>query len=227
MVRCILRRPANLAPRVDEVRATPPEPAKPGNEEPPPREGTPATLKITWNAVDPNGDALTYEVSARRDPVGTAEPGAWLRLARGLRDTNTSWDTTSLPAGRYRVRVRASDAADNDEASALSREASSEPVVVDRDPPRIEIVSTSGAGGVLRATVRATDAVSAVVRCDLALDDRPGARIGPADGLDDDGEERYEITLPDLAPGSHQLRISIRDREGNRASQSVTVEVQR
>ena len=220
-------REANLSPQVGEVRVSTPAPAKPGDEKPVPGEGTPAALKISWSATDPNGDALTYEVSVRREPTGSAEAGAWQRLARGLRESPTSWDTTSVPAGRYRVRVRASDVTDNDEASALEREALSDPVVIDREPPRIEIVSTSGAAGVLRATVRATDAVSAVVRCDLTLDDGPGMRINPADGLDDDGEERYEITLPGLAPGSHQVRISIRDREGNRASQSVSVEVQR
>ena len=138
-----------------------------------------------------------------------------------------TWDTTSVPAGRYRVRVRASDAVDNDEATALTAEASSDPLVVDRDPPRVEVVSTSGREGRLRATLRVTDAVSAVVRCEVTLDDRPSVRVHPADGLDDDAEERYEINLPDLVPGSHQLRIGVRDREGNRASQSLTVEVQR
>jgi sugar lactone lactonase YvrE len=218
-------REANLSPTVTDVRVAPPAPTDAGADAP--REGTPAALKITWSGTDPNGDALTYEVSTRREAAGTAQPGAWQRLARGLRETTMSWDTASIPAGRYRVRVRASDAADNDEATALSREASSEPVVVDREAPRLEIVSTSGSGGLLRATLRATDAVSAVVRCDLALDDRPGIRVSPADGLDDEGEERYEISLPGLTPGSHQLRITIRDREGNRASQSITVEVQR
>ena len=218
---------ANLSPQVDDVRVAPLPPAKPGAEDEPGREGTPAALKVTWSASDPNGDVLTYEVSTRREAIGATEPGAWQRLARGLRETTTSWDTTSVPAGRYRVRVRASDVADNDEATALLHEASSEPIVVDRDPPRVEIVSTSGQGGLLRATLRATDAVSAVVRCDVTLDDRPSIRVRPADGLDDDAEERYEITLPDVAPGNHQLRVNVRDREGNRASQSVTVEVQR
>jgi hypothetical protein len=217
---------ANLSPKIEDVRVAPVPPAKPDEPEPP-REGTPPTLKVTWSATDPNNDALTYEVSARREPVGAAEAGPWQRLARGLRETTIPWDTTALAAGRYRVRVRASDASDNDEATALTSEASSEALVVDRDPPRVEIVSTSGQGGRLRATLRVTDAVSAVVRCEVTLDDRPSMRVHPADGLDDDAEERYEISVPDVAPGSHQLRIGVRDREGNRASQSVTVEVQR
>lgn len=222
-------REANLPPRVAEVRIAPPEPERNGAKAAAAApEGTPATLKIAWSASDPNGDDLVYDVSYRAETAAAGDGAAgWQRLVRGLRETSTSWDTTGVPGGRYRVRVQASDAPDNDEETALAREARSEPVVIDREPPRLELVRSSGAGGVLRAGFRAIDAVSPLVRADLIVDDRPAVRLDAADGLDDGPEERYDVNLQGLSPGPHQVKIAVRDREGNRATQTVTVEVSR
>ncbi len=61
-------------------------------------------LTFMWRAEDENRDELTYEVQYRREG-----DTSWRSLKQGLLDSILVWDTTSVPNGRYVVRVVASD----------------------------------------------------------------------------------------------------------------------
>jgi hypothetical protein len=71
---------------------------------------------VTWDASDPDGDSLTYNVELSRD-AGTS----WTVLASKLIDKSWTWQVNlSDPEGNsYRIRVRASDGA-NGAASDVS-----------------------------------------------------------------------------------------------------------
>ena len=61
------------------------------------------TITITWDAFDPNSDALTFDLDYW-------DGGAWVSLATGLTTPSYLWDTTTVPNGvDYRVRVTVYD----------------------------------------------------------------------------------------------------------------------
>ena len=62
-------------------------------------------LTFIWRADDENRDDLTFELQYRREGET-----AWHTLKPSLTDSIFVWDTTSVPNGRYTVRVLASDA---------------------------------------------------------------------------------------------------------------------
>jgi hypothetical protein len=72
-------------------------------------------LTFIWRAEDDNRDDLSYDISYRREGET-----AWKLLNRGLTDSILDWDTTSVPNGRYTIRVVASDAPSNSPSTALT-----------------------------------------------------------------------------------------------------------
>ena len=96
---------------------------------------------MEWQARDPNGDALAYQVDLRQ--VGNKR---WIRIGKDVRKNSYTFDSNTVPDGRYEVRVTASDSPDNPPAIALSKARISEPFTVDNTPPRIEDLRFSPTG---------------------------------------------------------------------------------
>lgn len=147
---------------------------------------------IQWRADDPNGDRLVYAVSYRREGEAT-----WHSLRAGLTDPILVWDTTSVPDGRYVVRVTATDAAANAPADALEGARESDGFDIDNSAPVITVAPAGRAGEVVSVTVR--DAQSGVHRVEYALGGDRWQVIYPVDGLSDSREEAFTITLPSAA----------------------------
>jgi hypothetical protein len=146
-----------------------------------------------WRADDPNDDRLTFSVSYRREGES-----AWRLLRAGVNDPIFVWDTTSVPDGRYVVRVSASDLSVNAPADALEGARESDGFDVDNTAPVITVGSPNPqAPTVVRVTVR--DAHSGVQRVEFAIGGEKWQVVYPADGLSDSREEVYEITLPSAA----------------------------
>ena len=70
-------------------------------------------MTFVWRAEDDNGDDLSYDVFYRREGETS-----WKLLKRGMTEQILVWDTTSVPNGRYTVRIVASDLPSN---SAVQR----------------------------------------------------------------------------------------------------------
>ena len=145
-----------------------------------------------WRADDPNGDRLTYAITYRREGESV-----WRLLRDGIADPIFVWDTTSVPDGRYAVRVSASDAAVNTPAEAMDGTRDSDGFDIDNTAPVITIAPAGSAAGVVRVTVR--DAQSGVQRVEFAIGGEKWQVVYPADGLSDSREEVYEIRLPSAA----------------------------
>lgn len=177
--------------------------------------------RVRWDAEDPNGDPLAHDLDYRGEEADT-----WISLARDLDTPEYDWNTGALPGGRYRLRVRTSDAPGNGPDRALIAEAVSAPLILDHEPPVIEVLSRSGSGGTATLSLRVTDDVSPVVRLQVAVDGAPPRWLQPVDGLADSRDERFEVVLPGLAPGGHALRFEARDREGNRRILDLSMEVE-
>jgi len=168
---------------------------------------------FSWKADDPNGDTLSYDVLYR--PVGEER---FRMLRRGLTEPVLAWDTTTVPNGRYVVRVAASDAPSNPEALALRADRESEAFDVDNTPPS---VTAQLAGGRVRAQVK--DDSSAVRRTEYSIDGSAWEEIHPTDGISDTPEEAYEFAPETTTPGPHMVVIRAMDLLGNVASARVEI----
>lgn len=176
-------------------------------------------LELKWEASDPNDDPLVYRLSIRKD--GWPE---WLPLGgpTPLTDRTFTWDSTTLPAGRYRVRLTASDRNANRPEEALSASLTSDSFVVDHQPPTLAITPAADGRG---AKVELRDELTRLVSAEYALDGGDWTGLFPADGLFDGTQETVTVALPELAPGVHVLVVRTLDAAGNPGAADVVLQV--
>jgi len=169
---------------------------------------------LSWKADDPNGDPLVYEVQYRT----TGDP-RWRTLRRGVTEPVLAWDTTTVPNGRYLVRVVASDAPGNPSALALTAWKDSPSFEIDNTPPALT-ASLGPKRDSIRATVR--DDASPVRKLEFSIDAGRWEEIHPVDGIADSLEESYEIPLPPAA-GPRVVVLRATDQLGNVATARIDV----
>ncbi len=165
---------------------------------------------LTWRAEDANGDTLKYDVLYRPENAT-----AFTRLREGLEDPVFTWDTATVPSGRYVFRVIAKDQASNPEGRGLAYEKDTEAFDVDNEPPTINATVT---GSLVKVVV--TDAMSAVRKAEWAKEAGTWADLSPVDGLADSREETFEFRL-DGAPSAIVIRAT--DAFGNVAHARVPI----
>ncbi len=147
-------------------------------------------LTFMWRAEDENRDDLIYEIQYRREGDNT-----WRVVKKGLIDTILVWDTTSVPDGRYVVRVVASDAPSNSPATALAGDMESSAFDVDNIPPTITVTSVQRQGTRTTVVFEVRDEMSAVQRVDYSLDGDRWIPAYPKDGIADSRVEQFELTV--------------------------------
>lgn len=167
---------------------------------------------LTWRAEDANGDTLRYEVLYRPENATTFK-----RLRDGLDDPVFTWDTATVPSGRYVFRVIARDQASNPEGRGLSFEKDTEGFDVDNEPPTI---SAAIGAGLVRVVV--TDAMSPVRKAEWAPEAGAWKDLASSDGIADSREETFEFRLDAVAPPP-ALVIRATDAFGNVAVTRVSV----
>jgi outer membrane protein assembly factor BamB len=172
---------------------------------------------FSWQADDPNGDALLFDVAYRA--LGDE---AWRPLRSGLSEPVFAWDTATVPSGRYQVRITASDAPANPRTLALATSRETPSFEVDNAPPRITATLDPKTPGLIRVSVH--DDSTAVKRLELSIDAGPWEDVHPEDGIADGQDETFRIELPartGRAPRVAVLRAS--DRLGNVSTARVDV----
>jgi hypothetical protein len=169
---------------------------------------------ISWKAEDPNNDALTFDVSFR------LESGrAFTSLRKGINEAVVAWDTSTVPNGRYVVKVVASDAGANPAAAALTGERESSPFDIDNTPPEVTLSIPSR--NPLRIRALARDADSAIRKFEYAVDGGRWQDLSPVDGVSDSREETYEIALTDSTP--HVVAARATDQLGNAGTSRLEI----
>jgi hypothetical protein len=169
---------------------------------------------FTWRADDPNGDPLIYDVFYR-----PAAESSWRPLRKGLTDAVLAWDTSTVPNGRYVLKVSASDAPGNPERLALSGDKESDPFDVDNTPPAVQ--ASLAQRTPLRIRVVVKDDSSLIRKTEWAIDGGRWQEIHPTDGINDALEESYEIVPGELSPGPHVVVVRATDSRGNGATARV------
>jgi outer membrane protein assembly factor BamB len=170
---------------------------------------------VTWRGVDPNGDALRYDLDGKREGTDT-----WFPVRKDLEDSHCSFDTTALPDGRYRFRVTATDRTANPESEALTAAEETGVVVIDNTPPVLKVESARTAGADLEVRLLATDALSPVTKAEGALNADRWRPLGAEDGAADSPTERFVFRVPVPGKGAI-LSVRVLDAAGNSAAVSV------
>lgn len=146
---------------------------------------------LTWEAEDPNGDELSYQLLFRRD--GSDED--WLPMADDLEKTDYSFDAAALPDGTFRFLLRAADRTGKGADSGLISEQMSESVIVDNSvPTKVSVKSTEK-----EVVVEILDALSPLRLVRASVDAGEWMPLTAADGLLDGRKERVVVSLPESA----------------------------
>ena len=195
-----------------------------------PPDGTPPAISFSrkllqrglrtfsWQANDPNGDALLFDVHYRSLGEDT-----WRPLRLGLSEPVFAWDTATVPSGRYLLRVIASDAAANPRALALTGSKETPSFEVDNTPPRIKAALDASVRGLIRVTVQ--DDASPVRRLELSVDAGPWEDVHPEDGIADATSESYKVEVPTTGKERGRRLVVLRasDLLGNLATARVDI----
>jgi hypothetical protein len=176
-------------------------------------EYQPGLLTVQWDGRDEDGDELAYTLSYRRE--GDAN---WTTLRAELENPLLVWDTTSVPNGRYVLRVDASDAPSNAPATRLTGSLDSEAFVLDNAPPSIAIDAAVRDGDRLRVRFTVRDGDSAIASADFSLDGDRWQALYPDDGIPDARTEVFTLEVEAAAVSPLGVVVRARDRLNNTAT---------
>ncbi len=177
---------------------------------------------ITWDASDPNNDALTYTLYFRRDPQGP-----WVLLKERLTQTSFDWDTRTVADGNYLVKVVASDALANPPGEGKTTSRVSDYFVVDNTLPTIGDVVSKITGDAVTISLRAQDRTSTIANVEYTLDSNDQWQsLLPVDGIFDAPDELVRFSIKGLTPGEHQVTIRATDNHGNQGLQSLIIKTE-
>jgi hypothetical protein len=217
----------NLRAVVTEVAARSKSSREP--KEPKEKDGIPASgseppkhdamVHVTWKVDNPDNDDLRYRVTFHKD--GQTR---WLDATAPedvLTRSELDWDTSSLPEGKYRVRVDASDELANPPADTTHFALETPPVLVDNTPPVITALTLQGHR--LRAEV--VDGLGPIARVEVAVDGRTEWRpMVPVDGIFDTARETIDADITPflgLTAGPHLVAVRAYDAAGNSVVREV------
>jgi hypothetical protein len=191
--------------------------------QPPPADGPQPVHMIQWQAQDPNGDVLRFDLYFR----GQGEPN-WILLEKDLARPEYAWDTSTVADGWYELKGVASDRLDNPAEVAREASKTSDPILVDNTAPIIEKLEVQGrAGGEAEVRFTARDAMSRLTEAAWSVDSSTDwSVLAPTDGVFDGKQKEFRFTVRKLAPGPHRLAIRVADDEQNvaHAAQVLTIE---
>ena len=167
-------------------------------------------LLIAWQADDPDGDKLVYQLDFRGE--GERE---WKTLKRDLHDTTYTIDGDALADGRYFFRVTASDRESNPGGSAREADLESSPILIDNTPPVVRVVSSTRTGTAADISIEATDSASVLKRAEWSLDAGSWTPMAPADGILDSETEQFSLHIANVPAGEHVVVIRVADSGNN------------
>jgi hypothetical protein len=159
---------------------------------------------LIWRATDENDDDLAFDVLYRREGETT-----WKPLRRQVTDPILVWDTTTVPNGRYFVRIVASDSPSNAIGTALVGEMDSAAFDIDNTPPQVTVQNAQFANGKTTISFEVKDDNSPIQRVECSQDGTHWRAVFPTDGIADSRSERYQVMFDgDLAPRGLSIRAS-------------------
>lgn len=167
-------------------------------------------ITVSWQAADPNGDDLTYDLYFRAQ-----DEAEWKLIDDELRIATIPLDVKGVADGRYRFRIVATDEFDNPTGEGLQDEQISEEFVIDNTAPVIGEVKIKEREGRTRVQFKVSDALSLISSIQADIDNGDTYPIFPKDTFFDQQAEEIDWETPELEAGEHVITIGVTDRRGN------------
>ncbi len=207
-------RSANLAPVFKKFDIAQPslEDAVKGTNKP--------SRQITWEASDPDGDSLSFELFFR----GETET-SWQRIGRDVAESHFDLDTRSLPDGWYVLKLVASDELAQPAGAHLTAEEVSRPFMIDNTAPAISGVKAGtpdARTSLCRVTFSARDALSPIAVARVAINAGDWLTLEPVDRIFDSVAERFSTEVK-LTSGNNVVSVWVADAQGNVAAARTSV----
>jgi hypothetical protein len=170
--------------------------------------------RATWKVDDANNDTLQFTVYYK-----SIDETNWKLLKKKLDQPNYAWDTTSMPDGRYTLKIEATDKLSNPPSLAKVSEKISNPFDIDNTQPTVgNITATTNGDDTYQIACAVEDAMSYIQKSVYKIDnDEHWKVIFPADGIFDSKREELLIKTEALSPGEHTITIQATDAGGNTA----------
>lgn len=167
----------------------------------------------SWDALDPNGDALTFDIFLKAD-----DEKDWKLMEEGVSGrTLHTWDTQSMTDGVYRLKVTATDRLSNPKESTMTASAASQPFTVDHTPPEFSRIDVSSTSDGMTVSGVVEDTASRVMFVDVSVDYGPWTPAFAEDGMFDSRGESFRLVVEGLEDGEHTVSVRAADRSGNPA----------
>jgi hypothetical protein len=176
---------------------------------------------VTWTVRDPNEDDLLFSLYIRGE--GETE---WKLLKDKIEENFYSWDTRTLPDGRYTLRLVASDEKSNPPDMMEKSEQLTEQFDIDNTAPTITgLTAQVEAGGKVRVQFTASDSATPISEADYLVDNGDPRMMLSTDGILDWETETFDVVISGLSPGEHTIVVRVKDGGGNLASAKAVVNV--
>ena len=172
-----------------------------------------STVHVSWKVDNPDQDTIRYRLWYRREGAGNEPWREMLREGEIVTKTDYDWETATLPEGKYRVRVEASDEMANSPDQVLKHSFEASNILVDNTPPVFAALALQGR----RLHARVVDAVGPIARVDVSVDGRAEwYPLSPTSGVFDLADETLDSDLSKVVgSGTHIVAIRAFDAAGN------------
>ena len=177
-------------------------------------------VNLEWQVNNPDRDSLRFRLKYQL--LGTQTWYNLLQPNEVLSKTNYKWDTSTLPEGRYRISVEASDELSNPPARTTRNSLESGIIIVDATPPTMQDLSLVGR----RLKLRAVDGISPIQRVEVALVGTDAwFPIDSVDGVFDESNESIDADISAIIPlGKHLVAVRVYDAAGNYVVRSIAAQ---
>ena len=174
---------------------------------------------VRWEAEDPNGDDLSYDVYLR-----SVDQKVWKLAQEDIPQNSILWDTEMMPEGMTLLKLVASDSPDNSETESLSTERITGPFAIDNSPPII--IAEAKMDGDVVVELRLNDRISPIRKVQYSVDYVDQIRrVAPLDGVFDSTDEQARFVIRGFEPGEHVIAIQAWDALDNVGTQQIVVNV--
>jgi hypothetical protein len=173
-------------------------------------------IELKWKVDNPDKDDLRYRLFFAKEGEEIWIP--ILKEDEELTESKYKWDTTSIPAGYYLIKVEATDEPANDPKLVISHARLSKPVLVDNDPPQLTLKVKVNKTGGIKVSGKVIDNFSMVDEIQFSIDGKPWKNIFPSDLVFDEQVEAFSFNVDDMASGAHTITLRAWDEAGNLTS---------
>ena len=156
---------------------------------------------IKWEGKDLNEDRLIYTIYIKNE-----NENKWRILKENYTDNIFTFETVSLPDGKYRIKIKVSDSIDNPPGNELSSEKISDLFVIDNTPPEVENLIVNKKGSKLKISFIAKDTGSYIQKVEYLIRPDKWKVIFPVDEICDSQEEQFNVEFP-LKPNSDNMIV--------------------